>query len=106
MPRAIFVQPDGSSETLEVAEGMSLMQAAADAGVPGIPGQCGGNAMCATCHVFVDESWLQHLPPADANEDGLLEGTATPRGPGSRLSCQIVMSAALDGIVVGVPTRQ
>ena len=106
MPSVTFVQPDGARDTLDIPLGESVMQGAADAGIRGIPGECGGNAMCATCHVFVAEEFLAALPPMDANEDGLLDGTATPRGPNSRLSCQLPMTAELDGLVVRIPPRQ
>ena len=106
MPSVTFIQPDGASETLDLPTGESVMQGACDAGVAGIPGECGGNAMCATCHVFVDEAYLSRLPPMDENEDGLLEGTATRRAPNSRLSCQITLVPELDGLVVRIPPRQ
>jgi ferredoxin, 2Fe-2S len=106
MPSVTFIQPDGARETIDIPAGESVMQGACDAGVKGIPGECGGNAMCATCHVFVAEDFLARLPPMDENEDGLLDGTATRREPDSRLSCQITMNTELDGLVVRIPPRQ
>jgi ferredoxin, 2Fe-2S len=106
MPSVTFIQPDGASETLDIPAGENVMQGACDAGVRGIPGECGGNAMCATCHVFVAQEFYARLPPMDENEDGLLDGTATPREPTSRLSCQMIMTAELDGLVVRIPKRQ
>ncbi len=106
LPVVVFVQAGGEREALDIPLGETVMQGAADAGVRGIVAECGGNAMCATCHVFVAEEFLSRLPPMDANEDGLLDGTATPRGPTSRLSCQLPMTPALDGLVVQIPARQ
>ena len=88
------------------AEGDSVMQTATGAGVPGIVAECGGSAMCATCHVYVDEAWADRLPPPLATELEMLECTAAERLPNSRLSCQIKLSAALDGLVVRIPERQ
>ena len=106
MPEVIFIQPDGQREALDIPVGLSVMQGAADAGIHGIVAECGGNAMCATCHVFVAEEFLARLPPMDENEYGLLDGTAVPRRPNSRLSCQLPMTASLDGLVVALPARQ
>jgi len=68
--------------------------------------ECGGGAVCATCHVYVDETWLAKLKPVAADEDELLDGTASGRLPNSRLSCQIEMTAELDGLVLRLPQRQ
>lgn len=82
------------------------MQTALDNGVDGIVGECGGSAMCATCHVYVDEAFLDLLPPMKEVENEMLECTATERRPNSRLSCQIKLDAVLDGIVVELPETQ
>ena len=68
--------------------------------------RCGGNAVCATCHVYVDEAWLPKLAPIAADEDDLLDGTATERLQNSRLSCQIKITSELDGLVLHLPDRQ
>lgn len=106
MPHVTYISNAGKQTKLDVPAGTSLMQAAADEGVDGIVGECGGNAMCATCHVYVDDPWLAKLAPMSADEDALLDGAAAERKPNSRLSCQIPASAALDGIVVHTPDRQ
>ena len=106
MPKATFRKCDGSTIDVEVAEGTSLMKAAVVQGIDGIVEDCGGAASCATCHVMVDPSFLALLPAVSDNEDQMLDCTAAERRPNSRLSCQIVMSAALDGIVVTIPDRQ
>ncbi len=101
-----FIQPDGSLRDLRAADGTSAMQAAMGAGLQGIVAECGGSAMCATCHVIVDEAWAARVPVPLANELEMLECTASVRLPTSRLSCQIKMSAALDGIVLHLPATQ
>ncbi len=106
MPTIRFIQTDGSSRELSTAEGTSAMQAAMGAGLQGIVAECGGSAMCATCHVYVDEDWASRLPAPLANELEMLDCTASERLPTSRLSCQIRMSAALDGIVLRLPANQ
>lgn len=106
MPDITFILADGSERGLEAPEGVSVMAAATGAGVPGIVAECGGSAMCATCHVYVDETWADKLPAPLANELELLECTAAERGPTSRLSCQIRLTAAMQGLVVRIPERQ
>jgi ferredoxin, 2Fe-2S len=101
-----FIQTDGNIRELRAPEGSSVMQAAMGAGFPGIIAECGGSAMCATCHVYVDEAWADRLPAPLANELEMLECTASERLPMSRLSCQIKMSAALDGILLHLPANQ
>ena len=106
MPDITFLLADGSEHGLEAPEGVTVMAAATGAGVPGIVAECGGSAMCATCHVVVDEAWLDKLPAPLANELEMLECTAVPRSTGSRLSCQIKLTPALQGLVLHLPDRQ
>lgn len=101
--KATWKLADGREITLEVAEGESLMQAATQHGVPGIIGECGGSMSCATCHVVVDPAWADRAGPPGPFEEDMLDITEAGRQPTSRLSCQIRMGTALDGIVVGVP---
>jgi 2Fe-2S ferredoxin len=82
------------------------MRAAVAGGVEAIAADCGGTLSCATCHVLLDEPWRSRLPAPSADEDAMLELTATPREAGSRLSCQIVLDAALNGLVARLPARQ
>lgn len=82
------------------------MQAAVEADVPGIAADCGGMLTCATCHVLVREPFASLLPAADAEEQAMLEFTAQPRQPNSRLSCQIQLTEALDGLTVDLPDSQ
>ena len=99
-PTLLFRLPDGTTQRV-VAGGSvyTVMQAAVRAGVPGIEGQCGGFRACATCHVHVAERWRAIVGPPGADERALLELTDYPR-PESRLSCQIRLSAALDGLEI------
>jgi 2Fe-2S ferredoxin len=101
MPRLIFIERDGSRRELSVPAGMSVMEAARDNGVD-IEGACEGSLACATCHVVVDPEWFQRLPPAQADEEDMLD-LAFGVAKTSRLGCQIVMSDALDGLTVRLP---
>lgn len=101
--QATWELPDGSTITAEVPDGTTLMEAAIAAGVPRILGECGGNLACATCHVHVAPAWIAATGSPDDFEDAMLDAVETPRGPGSRLSCQITASPALDGLVLRVP---
>jgi 2Fe-2S ferredoxin len=85
---------------------MSIMQTAMNHNIPGILGECGGNCMCATCHVYVDSSFLGSLPPAKDNEKFMLSIAAEGPETNSRLSCQIKMTEELDGIVIRLPRKQ
>ena len=106
MPSIIFIHPDGSRQPIEANVGESAMQAATRQDISGILAECGGNAMCATCHVYVDEDWLARLPAMGGDEDALLDGAAAERQANSRLSCQIKLAADLDGLVLNLPDRQ
>lgn len=106
MPRVVYVLRDGSERCVEVPEGTSVMLGAIQNNIPGIEAECGGCCSCATCHVYVEEAHLGRLPPPDAGESEMLTGVAAERRTNSRLSCQITMAAALDGLVVRMPERQ
>lgn len=101
--KATWKLADGREIMLDVAEGLSLMEAATARGVPGIIGECGGSMSCATCHVVVAPDWADRAGAPSAFEEDMLDITEADRQPTSRLSCQIRMSATLDGIVVSVP---
>ena len=106
MPKIIYVHTDGAREELEVAEGTSVMLGATSNGIDGIVAECGGNCMCATCHVYIEPSQLVLLPAMSEEEDALLDGTASDREANSRLSCQLSVTPAMDGLVVNLPERQ
>ena len=100
MPSIIFIHPDGNRQQIEASLGESAMQAATRQDINGILAECGGNAMCATCHVYVDGAWLARLPAMGGDEGALLDGAAAERRTNSRLSCQIPVSGNLDGMRV------
>lgn len=106
MPTIHIQVPEGERISMSVASGQSLMRAAIDAGVSGIAADCGGTLTCATCHVYVAPAWTDRLPAPMLDEQAMLDMTAAPRQPGSRLSCQIVISDALDGLEVALPDTQ
>lgn len=97
---------EGDPTTEEADDGDSVMMVAVQNGIDGIIGECGGSLSCATCHVYVDPEWTVRVGDPGEDEGELLEGTVSPRGPGSRLSCQIELSDALDGLIVEVPAEQ
>ncbi|MEO6271182.1 MAG: 2Fe-2S iron-sulfur cluster-binding protein [Lautropia sp.] len=106
MPRFSLIAPDGKTTHLDGERGHSVMQTAVAQGVKGIVGECGGSAMCATCHVYVDPAWTARLQPMLATEAEMLECTSSERRPESRLSCQIKLSAQLEGLVLRLPETQ
>ena len=105
-PDISLIEADGTVHGFEAPDGVSVMQAATGYGVPGILAECGGSAICATCHVIVDDAWIDRLPAPLANELEMLECTASERLPGSRLSCQIQLNQALQGLLLRLPERQ
>jgi 2Fe-2S ferredoxin len=106
MPHVTFIEPSGREVQLDVPTGWTLMQAATSNGVDGIEAACCGSCACATCHCYVEGPAAGHLHPAAENELSMLENTASERRKNSRLSCQIVMSPELEGLVVRLPEKQ
>lgn len=106
MPSVTFLLLDGTPRTVDAATGASVMETAIARNVPGIEAECGGCLSCATCHVYVDEAWVARLPAPDEDEAEMLEFVAAERLPSSRLSCQLRVSAALDGLRVRIPAHQ
>ena len=105
MPTIVFIEPDGRRREIAAPVGVTLMEVARQHGIEGIVAQCGGACACATCHVYVDASWLAKLEPPEEMEQGMLEGAFEPR-TNSRLSCQVHITADLDGLSVTVPEQQ
>lgn len=105
MPKITFIDHAGQSRTVEAEIGATVMETALRNAIPGIEAECGGACSCATCHVYVDESWKEKVGPASSMEDDMLDFARDVR-PNSRLSCQIKVTAALDGLVVTTPERQ
>lgn len=106
MAKITFVSSDGQRTDIVAEEGDSVMRSAVMNDVAGIEADCGGSLACATCHVYVDESWIDRLPAMSDAEDDMLDFTACERAPNSRLSCQLQISEDLDGLVVHLPQEQ
>jgi ferredoxin, 2Fe-2S len=105
MARIVFIEPAGERREIHAPDGITLMEAARQHDIEGIVAQCGGACACATCHVYVAPEWLHKLEQVEDMEEGMLESAWEPRA-NSRLSCQIHISPALDGLEVTVPARQ
>jgi 2Fe-2S ferredoxin len=105
MPKITFIEPGGGRREINAPLGLTLMEAARQHGVQGVVAQCGGACACATCHVYVDPTWLARLGPREEMEEGMLETAWEPR-ENSRLSCQVHITADMDGLQVTVPQRQ
>jgi 2Fe-2S ferredoxin len=106
VPKVVYVSAHGDERVVIVPVGESVMVAAVRNGVPGIVGACGGNASCATCHVWVRDEFLALAGEPGDLEDDLLDLGVSGRRPGSRLSCQIMLTDDLDGLTVDVPAEQ
>ena len=106
MPKITYVHSTGTRTELDVPVGTSVMRGAILNGVDGIVAESGGEMMCATCHVYVQEDQLGRTPTQSDDEKAMLEFTASERRPNSRLSCQLVVTPELDGLVVYLPETQ
>ena len=105
MPKITYIDEGGTKREVEVPTGWSVMEGAVKNLIPGIDADCGGACACATCHVYVDLQWLAKLPPKEEMEETMLDFAQDVR-PNSRLSCQIVVTPALDGLIVTTPKTQ
>ena len=105
MAKITYIEHDGTEHVVEVKPGLSVMEGAVRNNIPGIDADCGGACACATCHVYVDEAWRDKTGEASAMEESMLD-FAEEVQPNSRLSCQIRVSDALDGLVVRMPENQ
>ena len=105
MPNITYIGPDGTSRTVEAEIGSTVMESAIRQGIPGIEAECGGACACATCHVYVDEAWTAIVGEPSPMEEDMLDFGYDVRS-NSRLSCQIKVTAELDGLVVRTPERQ
>ena len=107
MASVTYVQADGSQQVIDVPNGENVMHGAQYNGVDGIVGECGGGLACATCHCYVDDAWADKAgTPTSQDEIDMLESASAERKATSRLSCQIIMSDELDGLVVHLPEHQ
>ncbi|MEX1222033.1 MAG: 2Fe-2S iron-sulfur cluster-binding protein [Idiomarina sp.] len=105
MPRIIYIDASDNQFEADVEVGSNVMEGAVDNMIDGILGECGGVMSCATCHCYVDENWLGKLPPMSEQEEDMLDMAIEPK-ENSRLSCQIEVTEALDGLVVRMPKSQ
>ncbi len=106
MPQITFIQPDGARRSIAVKAGATVMLTAVAHGIAGIVAECGGAAMCATCHVYLDEASIPLVPPVSEVENEMLESAASARLQNSRLGCQIVLQPGIDEIIVHIPSHQ
>jgi len=107
MPKVTYVAFDGSASEVDVPVGENVMRGALYNGIEGIVGECGGGLSCATCHCYVDDAWTDRVgPPTTEAEQELLESAATEVRATSRLTCQVEMTEALDGLVIHMPETQ
>ena len=105
MPKITYIEHNGKSHTLDVENGLTVMEGAIQNNIPGIDADCGGGCACATCHVYVDEKWFNKLSKKENSEQDMLDVAFKPNSL-SRLSCQIIVSDELDGLVVKMPSKQ
>ena len=105
MTKITYIEHNGKNHIVDVENGLTVMEGAVQNDIPGIDADCGGGMACATCHVYVDENWMQKLPQKDDGEEDMLDMAFEPN-KNSRLSCQIIVSDELDGLVVNIPSKQ
>ncbi|MCZ0954370.1 MAG: 2Fe-2S iron-sulfur cluster-binding protein [Rhodospirillaceae bacterium] len=106
MAKITYITPDGQRQDVDVDNGLSVMEGAINNDIDGIVAECGGACACATCHSYIDESWIDRLLPMDDMEDCMLDATASPRKANSRLTCQIKVSDDIDGLIVQVADNE
>ena len=105
MAKVIYIEHSGQKHEIEVANGLTVMEGAVQNDIPGIDADCGGGMACATCHVYVKDDWFSKLPEKENGEDDMLDQAFQPNSS-SRLSCQIIISEDLNGLVVHLPEKQ
>ena len=105
MAKITYIEFNGTEHVVDVKTGLSVMEGAVKNNIPGIDADCGGACACATCHVYVDEAWREATGKPSAMEESMLD-FADNVEPNSRLSCQIQVSDALEGLIVRMPESQ
>ncbi|WP_435169435.1 2Fe-2S iron-sulfur cluster-binding protein [Falsirhodobacter sp. 1013] len=106
MAKITYIEHDGTEHVVDVKPGLTVMEGARDNGVRGIEADCGGACACSTCHVYVDAAWVDRLPAKGDMEEDMLDFAWQPDPATSRLTCQIKVTEAMDGLVVRMPERQ
>ena len=105
MSKITYIEHNGKAHTIDVANGLTVMEGAVQNNIPGIDADCGGSMACATCHVYVKEEWFNKLPKKEDGEEDMLDMAFEPK-TNSRLSCQLMVSEQIDGLVVNLPEKQ
>ena len=105
MAKIKYIEHNGKEHIVEVQNGLTVMEGAVQNDIPGIDADCGGGMACATCHVYVDENWLDKLPKKEDGEEDMLDMAFEPK-KNSRLSCQLIVSDELEGLIVNIPSKQ
>ena len=105
MAKITYIENNGKSHTVEVAEGLTVMEGAVQNNIPGIDADCGGGMACATCHVYVKDEWFDKINKKSEGEDDMIDQAYEPK-KSSRLSCQIQVSPEIDGLEVHLPEKQ
>lgn len=105
MPKITYIEHNGTEHTVDLAEGLTIMEGAVNNGIPGIEGDCGGACACSTCHVYVDPAWTDKLKEQEEMEVDMLDFAFEPK-ENSRLGCQLPVTAQMDGIIVRMPEKQ
>ena len=105
MAKIKYIEHNGKEHVVEVQNGLTVMEGAIQNDIPGIDADCGGGMACATCHVYVKDDWLDKLPKKEDGEEDMLDMAFEPK-KNSRLSCQLVISNELDGLIVSIPSKQ
>ena len=105
MPKITYIEHNGKAHTIDVANGLTVMEGAVQNNIPGIDADCGGSMACATCHVYVKEEWFNKLPKKEDGEEDMLDMAFEPK-KNSRLSCQLIVSDLLHGLIVNLPEKQ
>lgn len=106
MARITYIEHNGTRHEVEVPTGLTVMEGARDNNIPGIDADCGGACACSTCHVYVDAAWVEKLPAKSDMEEDMLDFAYEPDSLLSRLTCQLKVTDALDGLVVQMPEKQ
>ncbi len=106
MVKITYIEYNGTPHTVNVKEGLTVMEGARDNNIPGIEADCGGACACSTCHVYVDSEWIDKLPEKEAMEEDMLDFAWEPDPVKSRLTCQLRITAEFDGLVVQMPEKQ
>ena len=105
MPKITYIEHNGTEHTVDLAEGLTIMEGAVNNGIPGIEGDCGGACACSTCHVYVDPAWTDKVKEQEEMEVDMLDFAFEPK-ENSRLGCQLPVTAQMDGMIVRMPEKQ